>query len=213
MSKCKTVELVDQLHTHMTQHAQEYLHCACPESWSWRNKVHAVSWNTLALPRGTLHIAQHLPWILAQWLPWFLAHLIFWLSSLQNTYSRSLHHVRYPGSLDIGQNISRVFLPLALTQYMFWIPALSLQYPESMQMHCTWWVYCVWYVYCIVMWGAGSLRQWQRNIHGDQLRPRRPPSNFYNAPKQSRVKMCTLCNTSMFARGHPSLTMKRGSQW
>ena len=46
--------------------------------------------------------------------------------SLHNTYYRALHHARYPGSLDIGQYISRIFLPLALTQFMPWIPALSL---------------------------------------------------------------------------------------
>ena len=62
-----------------------------------------------------------------------------------------------------------------------------------MHMHCTCTAHDVCIVWlCMVMWGAGSLRQWQRNIHGDQLRPRRPPSNFYNAPRQSESK-CVLC--------------------
>ena len=70
--------------------------------------------------------------------------------------------------------------------------AIPRIHADALRMMCVLCVYCVWYVYCIVMWGAGSLRQWQKNIHGDQLRPRRPPSNFYNAPRQSESK-CVLC--------------------
>ena len=43
-----------------------------------------------------------------------------------------------------------------------------------------------------MVWGAGSLRQWQRNIHGHQLRPRRPASNLHSASYTVQAAQCTV---------------------